>query len=63
MKKFSKILENNDEKYFKIEAKIELLIPANNEGEASYKADSILAGVENKSEYVISNVEKCDVEK
>ena len=61
MKKFSKILENNsNEKYYKVYAKIELVIPAENEGEAGYLADSILASVENSYNYTIQLIEDTD---
>jgi len=59
MKKFSKILEEvENAKYFKVEVKVELLIPAENEGEASYIADSTMSSMKNISEYVISKVEE-----
>ncbi len=58
MKKFSKILENNsNQKYYKVFAKIELVIPADNEGEAGYLADSILASVEDSYDYTIQLIE------
>lgn len=61
MKKFSKILENNsNEKYYKVYAKIELVIPAENEGEAGYLADSILASVDNSYNYTIQLIEDTD---
>jgi hypothetical protein len=59
MKKFSKILENQkSERYYKVSAQIELLITAENEGEASYLADSILSSVSKQSEYVINDTEE-----
>ena len=58
MKKFSKILEDNsNQKYYKVFAKIELVIPADNEGEAGYLADSILASVEDSYDYTIQLIE------
>jgi len=61
MKKFTKILENNlNEKYYKVFAKVELIIPAENEGEAGYIADSILASVENNYDYTIQLIESTD---
>lgn len=58
MKKFSKILEDNsNQKYYKVYAKIELVIPADNEGEAGYMADSILASVEDSFNYNIDLIE------
>lgn len=61
MKKFTKLLEDIEKgKFFKIKADVELVIPADNEGEASYIADSTLAGIKNMGEYTISNVEKTE---
>lgn len=58
VKKFSKILEDNsNQKYYKVFAKIELVIPADNEGEAGYLADSILASVEDSYDYTIQLIE------
>src|ERR1017187_4345120 len=53
MKKFTKLLEEIDgRKFFKVN--VELLIPADSEGEVSYKVDSTLASFE---EYIIKSVE------
>jgi len=61
MKKFSKILEeNSNEKYYKIYAQIELVISAENEGEAGYLADSILASVDNSYNYNIQLIEETE---
>jgi hypothetical protein len=61
MKKFSKILENNsNQKYYKVIAQVELIIPAENEGEAGYLADSALSSIENGSNYTIDNIEQTD---
>ena len=58
MKKFSKILEEvGDERFYKVDAQVELIIPAENEGEAGYLADSILASIEYGSEYIIDNID------
>ena len=58
MKKFSKILESDqNQNYYKIHAKIELVVPAENEGEAGYLADSILASVEHNYDYSIELIE------
>lgn len=57
MNKFTKILEQSEsEKYFKVNAQIELTIKASNEGEASYIADLSLASIKNQSEYTITNI-------
>jgi hypothetical protein len=58
MKKFTKILEEvKNERFYKVDAQVELIIPAENEGEAGYLADSILASIEYGSEYVIDNID------
>lgn len=57
MEKFSKILENKEiKKYYKIECSITLSIEADNEGEASYIADSTLSSVKNQSSFIIKEV-------
>ena len=61
MKKFTKIVEKIESgKFFKVEIDVELVIPAENLGEASYIADSTMANIKNMSEYVISNVEETE---
>lgn len=61
MKKFSRILEDNSNyKHYKVFAKIQLIIPAENEGEAGYISDSILASVENNYDYTIDLIEETD---
>jgi hypothetical protein len=58
MKKFTKILEEvENERFYKVDAQVELIIPAENEGEAGYLADSILASIEYSSEYIIDNID------
>lgn len=61
MKKFSKILEDNsNEKHYKVFAKIQLIIPAENEGEAGYISDSVLASVDYNYDYTIDLIEETD---
>lgn len=61
MKKFTKILEEvENESFYKVDAQVELIIPAENEGEAGYLADSILASIEYGSEYVIDNIDQTE---
>jgi capsular polysaccharide biosynthesis protein len=61
MKKFTKILEEVEgEKLYKVDATIELLIPAKNEGEAGYLSDSILSSVECGSNYTIDNIDETE---
>jgi len=59
MKLFSKIVESSQStKHYKVQAEIELMISATNQGEASYLGDSILASTKNQSEYTIKSVEE-----
>jgi hypothetical protein len=58
MKKFSKILESLQLKNYKIEANLELIVEAENEGEAGYIADSVLGGIEEQFSYNIINIEE-----
>lgn len=61
MKKFTKIVENlENENFYKVEAEVVLIIEAENEGEAGYVADSILASIEDSSNYTINNIDKTD---
>lgn len=58
MRKFTKLLESENKKQFKVDAQIQLVIKASNEGEASYIADSSLSAVQNQSEYTINKIEE-----
>jgi hypothetical protein len=61
MKKFTKIVENlESESFYKVEAEVILIIEAENEGEAGYVADSILASIEDSSNYIINNIGETD---
>lgn len=61
MKKFTKIVENlENESFYKVEAEVVLIIEAENEGEAGYVADSILASIEDSSNYIINNIGETD---
>jgi len=61
MKKFTKILENqNNEKFYEISVELKLLVKAENEGEAGYLSDSILGSIEEQSDYTILNIEEKD---
>ena len=61
MKKFTKVLEElENESFYKVDAQVELIIPAENEGEAGYLADSILSSLEYGSEYVIDNIDQTE---
>jgi hypothetical protein len=61
MKKFTKILEDLDNyNYYKIYAEVELIIEAENEGEAGYQSDSILSSIENINKYEIQLIDETD---
>jgi len=45
-------------KNYKIEANLELIVEAENEGEAGYIADSVLGGIEEQFSYNIINIEE-----
>jgi hypothetical protein len=61
MKKFSKIVESNNDNHYRVDAYIQLVVPAENEGEAGYLSDSILSSVEHNYDYTINNIEKTDL--
>lgn len=59
MKKFSSITENNNlGKYYKVKAEVDIVLQANNEGEAAYIVDSTLSSIKNQSSYDIKNIEE-----
>lgn len=61
MKKFTKILEKlESSKFYKASANIELIIEAENEGEAGYISDSILSSIEEGYNYTILNIEETE---
>jgi hypothetical protein len=61
IKKFTKIVEEVENgRFYKVIAQVELIIPAENEGEAGYLADSALSSIENGSNYTIDNIEETD---
>ena len=61
MKKFTKILENqNNEKFYEVSVELKLLVKEENEGEAGYLSDSILGSIEEQSDYAILNIEEKD---
>ena len=53
----SSIKEVENDRFYKVDAQVQLIIPAENEGEAGYLADSILAYIEYGSEYIIDNID------
>ena len=58
MKKFTKIVETlTQQKYFEVTSEVKLIVKSENEGEAGYLADSILASVENNYNYTIQLIE------
>lgn len=61
MKRFTKILEEIENgRFFKVDAQVQLIVPAENEGEAGYLSDSILSSIEYGSNYQLMNIDKTD---
>ena len=58
MKKFSKILESTGTKSYKVSAQLDMIIKAENDGEAGYVADSTLSKLEGVDKYHITNLEE-----
>ena len=58
MKKFSKILESTGTKSYKVSAQLDMIIKAENDGEAVYVADSTLSKLEGVDKYHITNLEE-----
>ena len=57
MKSFSKLVESiESEKYFKVSSEVDLIIKADNEGEAGYKADSDLGAIPTHSDFRIIDI-------
>jgi hypothetical protein len=62
MKKFSLIVENQTKRYYKIKSELELIIPASNQGEAGYLADSTLSSIKGQSAYNITLIDETSKE-
>lgn len=63
MIKFTKLLENLSKgRIYQIDATLKLMVNAASEGEAGYLADSILAGVEEQSDFTIQNISEISEE-
>lgn len=61
MKKFTKVLEQIENgRFFKVDAQVQLIVPAENEGEAGYLSDSILSSIEYGSNYQLMNIDETD---
>jgi hypothetical protein len=59
MNTFTRLVEQNESsKKYKVAAYIVLKFNAENEGEAGYKADSILEGIDNYDSHIINNIEE-----
>jgi hypothetical protein len=58
MKKFSKILESSGTKSYKVSAQLDMIIEAENDGEAGYVADSTISKLEGVDKYHITNLEE-----
>lgn len=63
MKKFSQVSENiKEEKYYLIEAKVQIRVKATNSGEAGYLADSILSSISQQKTYSIESLSEISKE-
>lgn len=61
MKRFTKILEEIENgRFFKVDAQVQLVVPAENEGEAGYLSDSILSSIEYGSNYQLMNIDETE---
>jgi hypothetical protein len=58
MKKFSKIVETTTKKNYKVSAQLDMIIEAENDGEAGYVADSTLSKLGGVDKYHITNLEE-----
>lgn len=59
MKKFSKVIESNIQmEKFLVDCNVKLLVEAESEGEAGYKSDWILGGIEEQIDFEVINIEK-----
>lgn len=58
MRKFTQVVESNNDTTYRITADITLFIDAQSDGEASYKADSILGSIDEQADFAIKNIEK-----
>lgn len=63
MRIFSKIVENENFKHFKISSELFLVVEAETPGEAGYISDSILGGIEEQVDFKVNDIsEISDVE-
>jgi 4a-hydroxytetrahydrobiopterin dehydratase len=63
MIKFTKIIESlSKNRIYQIDASLKLIVNADSEGEAGYLADSILAGIEEQSDFTIQNISEISEE-
>lgn len=58
MKKFSKFSEEDKIKTYKVYINLEILVDAENEGDAGYIADNIAESLEEYSSHEIINIKK-----
>ena len=58
MKKFTILTEKLEKKRFKVNINVNLIIETEDEGEAGYIADDIIATIENLKDYQILNIEQ-----
>lgn len=61
MRKFTTIVENSKNvKSYKVSAKLDLIINANNKGESGYISDSLLSSMKEVYNYTILNIEETE---
>jgi hypothetical protein len=59
MRSFSRLVENlESKKFYKIETSLDLVLKAENEGEAGYLADKTLKGIDSQYDFQILNIEE-----
>jgi len=59
MNTFTKLVEQNESsKKYKVSSYLVLKIDAENEGEAGYKSDSIIEGIDDYDSHIINNIEE-----
>jgi hypothetical protein len=60
MKRFSILLDSNNQKEFTVEAKVTLKIKSESSGEVGYLSDSILGSIESIEDFEIINIKERD---
>jgi hypothetical protein len=59
MRSFSRLVENlESKKFYKIETSLDLVLKAENEGDAGYSAERVLKGIDSQYDFQILNIEE-----